>query len=94
MARHLSQQCRIAKWPRDLGFETLRAIGFQYDGVKRDGACVEARNCADRRLAGAIETRRKARSAVSAMPVAASRTGARNARVALSPVRIVMAIAP
>ena len=54
-ARRFPERCRLGQRTRDLGFEKPRTIGFQHDGVKSDGACVEARIRADRRFAGAIE---------------------------------------
>jgi hypothetical protein len=59
VARHLSKLRRIAEWPRRRRLEKPRAIGFQHDGVKHNLACGEARVCADRRFAGAIENPQK-----------------------------------
>jgi hypothetical protein len=58
-ARLFSEQCRLGQRPRHLGFEKPRTIGFQHDGVKSDVARLDARICADRRLAGAIENPQK-----------------------------------
>ena len=54
MARHLSKPCRFAYRPRDFRLEKPRPIGFQHDGVKRDGARVEARGAVENPQKGTL----------------------------------------